>query len=301
MMTSLAGDPRPAAASEPAAYAADLVACGSLEIGPDGAAQVRTIAALLPVGTKVYVNHLPRRVLADALDTLVALREAGLEPVPHVAARRVLSRAEARAFLERATAEAGVTKVLVVGGDDPQPRGPYADGAALLRDEIVAECGVLEVGLPGYPEGHPRIAPEALRQALQEKLALAAAQGLGTYMVTQFCFAPARVVEYCASLAHELPALPIYVGLAGPTEPRTLLRFARRCGVSASLRALRDQGMAAVRLVTHTDPSEQLAAVARYCLAHVSCNVVGVHLFSFGGAARTASWMQGIIEARATR
>jgi hypothetical protein len=56
-----------------------------------------------------------------------------------------------------------------------------------------------------------------------------------------------------------------------------------------------------VRLVTHTDPSEQLAAVARYCLAHASCNVVGVHLFSFGGAARTASWMQGIIEARATR
>ena len=79
-------------------------------------------------------------------------------------------------------------------------------------------------------------------------------------MVTQFSFAPARVIEYCTRMARERPMLPVYVGLAGPTEPRTLLRFAQRCGVSASLRALKDQGMAAVRLVTHTDPGEQLAA-----------------------------------------
>jgi len=76
------------------------------------------------------------------------------------------------------------------------------------------------------------------------------------------------------------------------------LRFAQRCGVSASLRALKDQGIAAVRLVTHTDPSEQLTAVARYCLAHASCNVVGVHLFSFGGAIRTADWMRLLVASR---
>ena len=157
---------------------------------------------------------------------------------------------------------------------------------------MLAECGVREVGLPGYPEGHPRIAAAVLEQALEDKLTLAAEQGLGTYMVTQFSFAPARVVEYCARMARERPTLPVYVGLAGPTEPRTLLRFAQRCGVSASLRALKDQGMAAVRLVTHTDPGEQLAAVARYCLGHTSCNVVGVHLFSFGGAAQAAAWMR---------
>ncbi len=117
-------------------------------------------------------------------------------------------------------------------------------------------------------------------------------------MVTQFSFAPARVIEYCTRMARERPALPVYVGLAGPTEPRTLLRFAQRCGVSASLRALKDQGMAAVRLVTHTDPGEQLAAVARYCVGHTSCNVVGVHLFSFGGAAQAAGWMRSLLASR---
>jgi methylenetetrahydrofolate reductase (NADH) len=298
MSAALANDPYAAPAAELTSGAADLVACGSLEMSPDRVSEVRTVAALLPVGTKVYVNHLPRHALPGSLPTLNALRDAGLEPVPHVAARRVLSRPELRSFLERAVGEAGVTKVLLIGGDDAQARGPYQDAAAVLRDGVLAECGVREVGLPGYPEGHPRIPAAMLEQALAEKLGLAAALGLGTYMVTQFSFAPARVIEYCTRTARERPGLPVYVGLAGPTEPRTLLRFAQRCGVSASLRALKDQGMAAVRLVTHTDPGEQLAAVAHYCLGHTSCNVVGVHLFSFGGAAHAAGWMRSLVASR---
>jgi methylenetetrahydrofolate reductase (NADPH) len=294
----MATDLSAASVTELAACAAELVACGSLEMSPDNGSGVDAVAALLPVGTKVYVNHLPRHALAAGLPTLHALRRAGLEPVPHVAARRVLSRPELRSFLERAAGDADVSKVLLIGGDDAQPQGPYADAAALLREGVLADCGLREVGLPGYPEGHPRIASPALAQALDEKLALAAQQRLGSYMVTQFSFAPTRVVEYCARMARERSALPVYVGLAGPTEPRTLLRFAQRCGVSASLRALKAQGVAAVRLVTHTDPGEQLAAVAHYCLGHTPCNVVGVHLFSFGGAARTAEWMRSALAAR---
>jgi methylenetetrahydrofolate reductase (NADPH) len=284
-----------ASAGELAACAADLVACGSLEMSPDRVSDVGAVAAALPVGTKVYVNHLPRHALAGGLPTLHALRAAGLEPVPHVAARRVLSRPELRSFLERAAGDAGVSKVLLIGGDDPQPQGPYTDAATVLREGVLAECGLREVGLPGYPEGHPRIAAAAMEQSLEDKLALAAQQGLGAYMVTQFSFAPARVIEYCARMARERPALPVYVGLAGPTEARTLLRFAQRCGVSASLRALRQQGVAAVRLVTHTDPGEQLTAVAHYCFGHTACNVVGVHLFNFGGAPHAAGWMRSLL------
>ena len=69
----------------------------------------------------------------------------------------------------------------------------------------------------------------------------------------------------------------------------------QRCGVSASLRALRTQGMDAVRLVTHTDPADQVAAVARYCAMHATCNVVGIHLFTFGGVAASAEWMNRYI------
>jgi len=281
----------PASAAESAGIAAELVSSGSLEMGAHRPQDASEIAALLPAGTPVYVNHLPRHRLLDTLPTLVAVRNAGLEPVPHIAARRVKDRAELQNYLARAAGDAGVRKALILGGDEAQAAGPYADGAALIRDGQLASAGLREIGLPGYPEGHPRIASAELERAFAEKLVLAAQQGLGTYVVTQFSFAPARVIEYCAGMARSAPEVPIYVGLAGPTNPVALLRFAQRCGVSASLRALRSQGMDAVRLVTHTDPADQLAALAHYCNVHADCNVVGIHLFTFGGVASSARWM----------
>ena len=288
----------PASAVESAGIAAELVSGGSLEMGAHRPQDARDIAALLPAGTPVYVNHLPRHKLLDTLPTLVAVRQAGLEPIPHIAARRIKDRAELQAFLARAAGEAGVRKALILGGDEPEPLGAYADGAALIRDGLLAASGLREIGLPGYPEGHPRIPRAVLEKSFAEKLSLAAAQGLGSYVVTQFSFAPARVIEYCAGLARSAPAVPVYVGLAGPTDPIALLRFAQRCGVSASLRALRSQGMDAVRLVTHTDPEQQLSALARYCAVHAECNVVGVHLFTFGGVTSSAEWMNRYIASR---
>lgn len=277
------------------ASAAELVTCGSIELGPDHAADARALGEMLPAGTKVYVNHLPRHPLAAALSALEAIRAAGLEPVPHVAARRITSRDELKSFLERAVRGIDVRKVLLIGGDDAKPAGPYADSIAPLAEGLLAECGVREVGMAGYPEGHPRIPRAALEEAMERKLGIAAEQKLSPYIVTQFSFAPSRVVEYCTDLAAKRPQVPVYVGMAGPTDAGRLLRFAHRCGVSASLRALRAQGMEMVKLVTHTDPSDQLAALARYCQSRKACNVVGAHFFSFGGARHTAQWMNRVI------
>jgi methylenetetrahydrofolate reductase (NADPH) len=288
-----------ATASEPdrsiAAVAAELVACGSLEMGAEAPEDALRIAELLPAGTPVYVNHLPRHQLTHMLAALVALREAGLEPVPHIAARRVVSRLEVSGFLDQAVRLAGVSKALLIAGDVPTPLGPYGDGAALIEDGVLADTGLKQAGLPGYPEGHPQIATATLAAALAEKLALLAAQQLAGYIVTQFSFAPHRIVEYCADLMRRAPGVPVYVGLAGPTTPRRLIRFAQRCGVSASLRALQAEGMRAVRLFTHADPSAQLTAIARHASSGSASNVVGVHLYSFGGVAATAGWMNAQI------
>ena len=119
--------------------------------------------------------------------------------------------------------------------------------------------------------------------------------GLAAYVVTQFSFAPHRIVEYCADLTRRAPSVPVYVGLAGPTTPRRLIKFAQRCGVSASLRALQAEGMRAVRLFTHVDPSAQLTAIARHASSGSASNVVGVHLYSFGGVTPTATWMNAQI------
>ena len=102
-----------------------------------------------------------------------------------------------------------------------------------------------------------------------------------------------------ASIAAGLVASgSLEVGAHRPQDAHSiaaLLRFAQRCGVSASLRALRAEGLDAVRLVTHTDPADQLVALARYCAAHADCNVVGIHLFTFGGVDSAADWMNRYI------
>jgi methylenetetrahydrofolate reductase (NADPH) len=276
---------------------AELASNGSIELALRDRERLAEAAALLPAGTRVYVTALPKHSITATLEGLRAIRAAGLDPVPHVAARRVASRAELADFLAQAVQEHGVRRVLLIGGDELQVRGPYPDALTLLRAGLLADAGIREVGIAGYPEGHPRIPAAVLNAALDEKLAEIAAQGLGAYVVTQFSFVPARVVEYCAALARTAPAVSVYVGIAGPTDPVALLRYAQRCGVSASLRALRDLGVGVVRIVSHTDPREQLLAVTRYCEGHDACNVVGAHFFSFGGFLETARWMNGVIAA----
>lgn len=287
-----------AVAPEIAAAASELVACGSLEMGADAPGDAARIAELLPAGTPVYVNHLPKHDISYTLRALIALREANLEPVPHVAVRRVASREEVKGFLEKAVRVAGVSKILLLGGDIAAPAGPYQQAADLLQEDFIGQCGLSQVGLAGYPEGHPRIATDALNAALEQKLSLARERGLSPHVVTQFSFAPNRIVEFCADLTRRAPGVPVYVGLAGPTSPVSLLRYAQRCGVSASLRALQAEGMRAVRLITHVDPTDQLLMLARHARTGSASNVVGVHLFSFGGVARTVAWMNERITIR---
>jgi methylenetetrahydrofolate reductase (NADPH) len=277
------------------AQVAELLSAGSVEISPRELHRAAEVAALLPAGTCVYVPSLPGLPVARMLEAIAAIRRAGLDPVPHISARRIASREDLREVLKRAAGEHGMHRVLLIGGDEARPRGPYADSLQVLEEGVLADCGVREIGIAGYPEGHPRIPPNSLDLSLQRKIAVGRQQGLGIYVLTQFSFAPNRVVDYCAMLARTAPSVPVYVGVAGPTDPAALARYAQRCGVSMSLRSLRNLGTGIAKLVTHTDPSEQLDSLARYCLSRESSNVVGVHLYSFGGAVRTATWMRSII------
>lgn len=274
---------------------AELLSLGSIEMAARDAQSARAAAELLPAAMSVYVNALPNQPLSASLEAAVALSEAGFNPVPHLAARQIESRQSLHWFIQRAVRDAGVRRVLLIGGDAAKPCGPYADSITLMREGELAAAGLSEIGIAGYPEGHARIDARALEAALEAKLALAQSQGLGVNVVTQFSFAPTRVIEYCATLAHRHPDVPVYVGVAGPTSAATLLKYAQRCGVSASLRALGDLGMGAIKLVTHTDPTEQVAALAGYCDHRADCNVVGVHLYSFGGFLRAARWINAAI------
>jgi methylenetetrahydrofolate reductase (NADPH) len=287
----------PASAIEQGVQArlSELLIGGSLELMPREMHRAAQLAALLPKDTCIYVPSLPGLPLARTLEAVATIRAAGLDPVPHVSARRISNQDDFRSFLKEAVSKYGVHRVLLLGGDEPKPKGPFADSLQILESGLLVDSGIREIGVAGYPEGHPRIPAADLVTAFKTKQKLTAEQGLGLYVVTQFAFAPSRVVEYCAQLARSAPEVSIYVGVAGPTDPVALARYAQRCGVSASLRALRNLGSGIAQLVTHSDPMEQLVNLARYSLQREPSNVVGVHIYSFGGAMRTASWIRELV------
>src|SRR6185369_5206226 len=75
-------------------------------------------------------------------------------------------------------------------------------------------------------------------------------------------------------------------------HPRRRNREARGCAAHGAIRTL---GVGIAKLVTHTDPRDQLVALARYSSQREQSNVVGVHIYSFGGAVPTASWMRKLM------
>ena len=85
------------------------------------------------------------------------------------------------------------------------------------------------------------------------------------------------------------------VGLAGPTSLPALLRFARRCGVRASIEGLARQSGLARQLFAMTAPDALVQALAQ-ARSDRSLGMVKPHFFAFGGIAATARWASAVAE-----
>jgi methylenetetrahydrofolate reductase (NADPH) len=269
---------------KPASLAA-LAGHSSLETNATPRAVDDVCASPLPRGTAIYITALPGHPRDAVIAAAAQLRAVGLEPVPHIAARHYESLADLDHMLARLEGEAGVRQVLAIGGDIDQPCGPFASSRAVIETGLLERYGISRVGIAGYPEGHPHIAPAVLEEELMLKLASLRRRGLTPYIVTQFCFEAAPIASFVARQDERFPQVPVHVGLAGPAKLSTLIKYAVSCGVGNSLRALR-RNASFGRLLTETGPESILAA-----LAEARAPIAQLHLFPFGGIARTAAWL----------
>ncbi len=268
-----------------------LLSQASIELSATRAEQVAAIAAKLPQGTSVFISHLPRHSLAQSLSAVQSLYEAGLCPVPHIAARRIASQDEFTTFLRTACSHLGVRRLLLIGGDLEDAAGPYADAEAVLADPAVANAGLEEISFAVYPEEHPRIPRQQLEDALKRKIDRAAAMGLSVSLVTQLCFGPERILANIDAIATRFPGVAVHVGIAGPTSLLSLARYAQSCGVANSFGSLVRMGSSSFRLATASDPLRELEPVAAQLVKRGRPNVAGAHFFAFGGAVATADWI----------
>jgi methylenetetrahydrofolate reductase (NADPH) len=272
-----------------------LARAASIETSTRNLADIDGYAARLPPGADVFATWLPGTPYHHLASVAKRLRQAGLNPVPHIAARRLASADAAREFLALLRDEARVTRALLVAGDSRVPVGPFDSSAALLETGLLEAHGIRSIGFAGYPEGHPRIAESAIEAARDRKLAYAARNGLDAFLVSQFCFDPDAIVRWVERLRARGVTVPLRVGVAGIASIRTLLGYARRCGIGNSIRALGAEPISLPRLLTQQGPER---AVRRIAAAAAGASVDGLHFFPFGGFAQTARWLQAVAAGR---
>jgi methylenetetrahydrofolate reductase (NADPH) len=271
-----------------------LIGDCSIELSPRDELAGEPLRKLLTAGTTVFVNHPASVTHHDIVAACARLRCAGFVPVPHVAARRLASFTQASDFLQRAVGEAGVNRILLIGGDD-SPVGPFRAGLDLLATGVVERHGIAHVAFGGYPEGHPSIDPPTLDAALQAKVALARQGGLGVSLVTQFGFEAQPILSWIATQRGHGINCPVHVGIAGPASVATLAKFAIRCGIGASLRALARGHTAFARIMVEAGPDGLIRELVAD--AGEDAPIAGLHVFTFGGVRRTAEWIRAANDA----
>jgi methylenetetrahydrofolate reductase (NADPH) len=255
----------------------------SLEATRPNAAEIAALADLLPGGTAVYFSAVPTIEPPELIAAAALLRKSGLEPIVHIAARRIRVAANLQNLLASLRGEADVRRLLVIGGD-VDTSGPFPDALAVIQKGRLREAGIEEIGIGAYPEGHNRIAAGRLAVALDEKIATATAHGLGVHIVSQFSFSPEHILAWLKQLRACGITKPVKVGMAGPTSVPGLMRYAKRCGVNASLRGL--MAGAAAGLIGHVGPDRILETLS---LAG-DLGDAAPHYFSFGGVLETARY-----------
>lgn len=269
----------------------------SIEVNPNQPKVVDAAVTQLDPGTEVFLTWIPNTNPMNMVEPADKLRSAGLLPVPHIGARHIVSAAQLEQLAARLVREAGVNRVLIIGGDRTEPAGPYDSSLAVMRSEVFQNLGVTRMAVSGFPEGNPNISDPVLDEALTAKVNFARDNGLELSIVTQFCFKAEPIVEWLQRLRARAIETPVRVGLAGPAGIVTLTRYALHCGIGNSLHVLAEHPSFA-KLLTETGPepiirgiAQGIAATAAPGNSALPLGIAGLHFYVFGGFNKTLDWI----------
>jgi len=267
-----------------------LLSSASVEVSSRGHQLDELRDYFLP-GTVVTITFLPGDNYRHNVETAAALRRAGFNPVPHVAAREMPSLEALDDFLARLRGEADVTRIVLIAGDVAAAKGPFKSSRDVRASGSIEARGIAQVSVAGHPEGHPYLAAAATFGGLEAWRDWGQQTGIRVDVVTQFCFESAPILGFIGELDARGVGLPVVVGLAGPASPATLTKFALRCGIGNSIRSLRGQIGRFGRLLTDTGPDDVLRGL-QSAPKTATASIAGFHLFPFGGLRKAADWLR---------
>ncbi len=274
----------------------DLMQDFTIETTPGSAAKIPDYRDHLRPGARVAVTFLPGSDFADTLATAKRLKEEGLEPMPHFAARSIPSLADLEDYLKALKEAVDLKHVVALAGAVDQPLGPFQSSMDILETGLFDKYGVETIGVAGHPEGSPDIGPAALQDALAWKNDFAARSDAQLYIATQFCFEAAPIIAWDKAIREAGNSLPIHIGVPGLATIKTLINHAKACGVGPSMRFLTRQARNVAKLMTVNAPDKLLLDLARYKALDPDCGITRVHMYPLGGLRRSAAWSYAVAD-----
>lgn len=249
-------------------------------------------SVFLPEEATVSVTASPQKGMMATVDLALELTERGFDAIPHISARLISDRAELEEILRRLDA-AEIQKAFVVGGD-VEGHGEFLDGLALLTAMEEIGHGLVEIGVPGYPEGHHIVDAPTITKALHDKVPYA------SYVTTQMCFTPDAIADWVSGARADGIGLGVYIGIPGVAELTKLVSLSFRIGVGPSARFLSKNKSLAGRLVRPGgySPDDLIIGLAPL-LADPPSNINGLHVYTFNRVETTEQWRLDMLDALA--
>jgi len=264
----------------------------SVELVPSDARLIEAAIERVPHRTVVSLTWIPGSDPMNMIAPAAKLRRAGLIVMPHIGARHLRTGRQLDELAERLVGEAGVDRVLIIGGDRTSPAGPFDSTLAVMRTGAFQRVGIFQMATAGFPEGNPNIRARVLDEALAAKIELARQEGLRLSIVTQFCFSAEAIVHWLRQLRARAIDVPVRIGLAGPAGIVTLLRYAVRCGVGNSIRVLSENPSFAKALVDRGPEPIIRDIITALEEDRARLGIAGLHFYLFGGLGRTLDWIE---------
>ena len=247
-----------------------------------------------PSASPVSVTASPAKTLEDTWALSRELFDLGLRPVPHLAARMVTSKKHLQTLLAQLQ-EFGASELFLVGGDAPEPFGPFTDSLQVLETILELEHGLEHIGVTAYPDGHAFISAGTLSESLRRKQELLVAGKVSGHAATQMCFDPEAIRVWLTDERNTGLTLPVHLGIPGVVERTKLLTVGARLGVGASLRFLKKNRSTLARMFAPGgyDPNKLLIPLASDLKP---LKVEGLHICTFNQVENTVEWRQKAVE-----
>ena len=271
----------------------------SIETTPNVYAKYGGFSEFLSKDHDVYITYLPDENSNNVVNTAKKLKEEGYEVIPHLPARTIVNVNELEKYLGDLANVSGCTKILIIGGGGNQA-GNISSTMDVLQSDFLSKFNFKFVGVAGHPEGSPDISNDNLDLAIKEKNNFSKNVDFQMYIATQFFFEAKSLIDWEKHLNSLGNSLPIHAGIPGPASIKTLINYARSCGIGNSLRFISKQAFNLTKLATLSTPDKLIYDLANYINTNQSTKLENIHFYAFGGMKKTADWLNQLDNSKLT-